>query len=462
LGHDPQFLRNTAIKGKSYEKSLRLGPELQKYMEETARYWEFLRLCEELVQLNEKISDLRPVAGIDDKDKREALKKKVTRDLQEEVEKEVSRLVTFTLRDRERQDHVDLEVLEFHIRSSIHSVGSMLLERLINSDGGDYRGRTLRCEKGQMFESKEYRGKELLTVLGPVIVQRAYYYDRDRGEEYCPKDVVLDIAETSFSPGLRRIIARVGAYRPFGLGHADIKEMAGIEVDPKAIERVSHRLGKEVEGFYQKEGNPFLLGNIVLLGLVGTMYICMDGTGVPVVKPEAASRKGKGEQGQAKTREAKLGCVFTQTTVDEKAYPKRDEGSTSYVGAIEKTEVFGNRIYAEVLRRGLERAQRVCVIGDAAPWVWNIAEEHFYGAIQIIDLFYARQHYWNVARAAFGSHQEKLNQWTERRRKGLYEGKVEGVIKAIQRLAVPAFTLHGISNSLIFSNEGIPSSDQPR
>jgi hypothetical protein len=342
------------------------------------------------------------------------------------------------LRDREKQGHVDLEALEFNIRSSMHSVGGMFLERLINSDGGDYRGRTLRSEEGQMFEFKEYRDKDVLTVLGPVTVQRAYYYDRDSGEGYCPKDAALDIAETSFSPGVRRIMARVGAYRPFGLGHEDIKEMVGIEVDPKAIERIAHQLGEEVEGFYQEEGSRFLSGKLIALRSVRTMYICMDGTGVPMVKAETANRKGKGEQGQAKTREAKLGCVFTQTTVDEKGYPKRDEDSTSYVGAIETTEAFGNRIYPEALRRGLERAQKVCVIGDAAPWIWNIAEEHFYGAIQIIDLYHARQHYWNVARAVLGSHEKKLNQWTERRRKELDEGKVEEVIQAIQRLAVSA------------------------
>jgi len=340
------------------------------------------------------------------------------------------------LRDREKQGHIDLEALEFNIRSSMHSVGGMLLERLINCDGGDYRGRTLRSEEGQMFEFKEYRDKDVLTVLGPVTVQRAYYYDQDCGEGFCPKDVALDIAETSFSPGVRRIMARVGAYRPFGLGHEDIKEMADIEVDPKAIERIAHQLGEEVEGFYQEEGSRFLSGKIVPLRSVRTIYICMDGTGVPMVKAETANRKGKGEQGQAKTREAKLGCVFTQTTVDEKGYPKRDEDSTSYVGAIETTEAFGNRIYPEALRRGLERAQKVCVIGDAAPWIWNIAEEHFYGAIQIIDLYHARQHYWTAARAAFGSHQKKLKQWTERRRKELDEGKVEDVIQAIQRLAV--------------------------
>ena len=79
LGHGPQYLWNTTIKGKSYAKSVRLGPELQKYMQETSKYRDFLRLCEELVQLNEKISDLRPVVEIEDKNEREALKKKLQR-----------------------------------------------------------------------------------------------------------------------------------------------------------------------------------------------------------------------------------------------------------------------------------------------------------------------------------------------------------------------------------------------
>jgi len=77
LGHGPQYLWNTTIKGKSDAKSVRLGPELQKYLQETTQYREFLRLCQELVQLNEKISDLRPVVEIEDKNEREALKKKL-------------------------------------------------------------------------------------------------------------------------------------------------------------------------------------------------------------------------------------------------------------------------------------------------------------------------------------------------------------------------------------------------
>jgi hypothetical protein len=346
----------------------------------------------------------------------------------------VDRIVALSWRDKERVGHLDLESLEMYIRSVMHEVGSTLLEKLLNSDGGDYRGRTLPCEEGHVFEFKGYRDKEILTVLGAVIVQRAYYYDEKCDWGYCPKDRVLDIEQTSWSPGVRRMMGKVGAYRPFALGHEDIKEMAGIEVEPKAIERTCHELGQEVEIFYRQEAEVFMTGKVIPIKPIPKLYICMDATGVPVVKAETVNRKGKGEDGQAKSREAKLGCIFTQTKEDEKGFPVRDEESTSYVGAIETPEPFGKRLYGEALRRGLEKAQKVCVIGDGAPWIWNIAEEHFWEAIQIVDLYHARQHYWSAARAIFGLNRKALNHWTEKRRKELDQGKVEKVMEAIRNL----------------------------
>ena len=94
---------------------------------------------------------------------------------------------------------------------------------------------------------------------------------------------------------------------------------------------------------------------------------------------------------RAKTREAKWGCVFTQTCVDREGRPVRDDDSTSYTGAIETAELFGRRIYQEAMRRGMNSAGETVVIGDGALWIWNIADEQFYGATQIVDLFHARE-----------------------------------------------------------------------
>ncbi len=54
-------------------------------------------------------------------------------------------------------------------------------------------------------------------------------------------------------------------------------------------------------------------------GLIKTIpifYISYDGTGVPMIPEELKGRRGKQADGSAKTREAKLGRVFTQTTTD--------------------------------------------------------------------------------------------------------------------------------------------------
>ena len=65
-GHGPQYLWNTTIKGKSYAKSLKLGPELQKYMHETENYRRFIELCDQIIEVNEHICDLRGTVVIDD------------------------------------------------------------------------------------------------------------------------------------------------------------------------------------------------------------------------------------------------------------------------------------------------------------------------------------------------------------------------------------------------------------
>jgi hypothetical protein len=76
-GHGPRYLWNTTIRGKSYAKHLRLGPELAKYVKETGNYRRFLKLSEELVQVSERICDLRPVEEIGDRTDLEEMKKKL-------------------------------------------------------------------------------------------------------------------------------------------------------------------------------------------------------------------------------------------------------------------------------------------------------------------------------------------------------------------------------------------------
>jgi hypothetical protein len=160
----------------------------------------------------------------------------------------------------------------------------------------------------------------------------------------------------------------------------------------------------------------------------------MDGTGVPVLPSETVGRLGKDETGDAKTREARLGCVFTQTRIDERGEPVRDENSTTYVGAIEPSEHFGSRIYAEAVRRGVRDAAEVVVLGDGAPWIWTIADLHFYGATQIVDLYHALEHVSVVAKSVYVVLDKKANKWLEKRREQLKRGDIKALIRSLKQL----------------------------
>ena len=215
--------------------------------------------------------------------------------------------------------------------------------------------------------------KQLSTVLGAGC--DAYYHCADCGGGVVPKDGDLDLASTSFSPGVRRMMGRVGAKEPFQEGQRDLEELAGVAVSTKAVERVSEGIGDDVQSVSEREREQAFSEKIVPFASppAPTMYVAIDGTGVPVRPAEVEGRVGKGG-GAAKTREAKLGCVFAQTRCDEQGRALRDPDSTTYVGAIEEAAAFGARIYTEAARRGATRAPRLVVLGgDGAPWIWGIA-----------------------------------------------------------------------------------------
>jgi len=330
----------------------------------------------------------------------------------------------------------DLEAWETALRGAVLACGAGLLSGVLSERGTGRREEPVVCGCGQRMGSQGVRPKELLTILGPLVYQRSRFKCPGCGATRYPGDEALDVLGTTRSPGLRRMMARAGSQSTFKDGRDDLRIYAGVEVSAKDVERVAERIGQEMDAWGERERQALLLpdGEREPDKDIPLLYISYDGTGVPM-RPEEL-RGVKGKDGPAKTREAKLGCVFTQTTVDEEGYPVRDPDSTTFVGAIERAEAFGWRIYGEARRRGVLRAQRLVVLGDGAEWVKNLAEIHFPGAVLIIDLYHAREHVAGLCRALFGANAKKM----ERRRRHwwalLDEGKVETIISQAS-LALP-------------------------
>ena len=259
------------------------------------------------------------------------------------------------------------------------------METVLAHIGNGRRQQPLRCHCGTLMESVGKREKTLTTLLGSVPYSRSLFICPDCGASSFPGDHQLDVEHTGFSPGVRRRMARSGSRGSFAEAEEDLWFDSRIHADRRDIERIAEAIGRQIECWqaHQPPDPP---------ASVSTLYVSFDGTAAPMRRGELKGRKGKQPDGSSKGREVKVGCVFTQTRLNEDGFPVRDEDSTTYVAGIESSTFFGDRIYREALGRGLEQAQRVVVLTDGAAYNKTIVQMHFSMAQHIIDLYHAREH----------------------------------------------------------------------
>lgn len=337
---------------------------------------------------------------------------------------------------RRKTGHLDLEAIEMAVRSAMHQAGAAALTELLQFPTPAADQRRLPCSCGHQAHYRELRSKPVLTAVGTVELARPYYLCPHCHSGQFPADVELDIENTEFSPGVRRMQAMVGQEAPFDRGRQQMQLLAGLEVTTKAVERTAEAVGDDLARREQQEiGRAMQLDlPMVVAEPVPVLYVEMDGTAVPVVRKETLGRKGKQEGQPAHTRETKLGCVFTQTRWDEEGYAIRDPDSTTYVGAIETAEEFGKRLYLEAWKRGWGRAKNKVVLGDGAEWIWNLAHQYFPGAIEIVDLYHARQHLWELARKLYPNDEVQQKRWIMVQQNRLDKGKIEKLVLALRSI----------------------------
>jgi hypothetical protein len=327
---------------------------------------------------------------------------------------------------------VDLEAFEAAIRTAALQAGAQVLEDLLRQVGVVRRKQPQRCRCGAVMDSRGVKAKSVVTLLGGIRFARSCYQCPVCGATRYPGDEELDAVKTGYSPGVRRLVSELACDVPFKRTSHYLKAAATLTISRKDCERIAEGVGEDVARWFAAERDRIRFTEPPPPQApkpIKTLYIEFDGTGLPVVPRERENRKGKQEDGSSKTREAKLGCVFTQTGCTEKGRPIRDPASSSFVGAIEPAEQFQWRIYAEAVRRGLFEAQRVVIVTDGAEWIRNIVQTHFPAAIHIIDLYHARQHLVEMCKLLFDRDLKRLNQYKDQWWDNLDEGNIETIVE---------------------------------
>ena len=325
--------------------------------------------------------------------------------------------------------------METAARSCALRLAARALEAHLNSDRSDYSGTLRDCSCGSEARYVDRRSKTFETVLGPLQLDRAYYHCPACGHGFFPRDSSLGM-HGSLSPGVLRMVANVGARVSFAESSILLNQLASVTVGPKQVERHAEALGREVAADEKQEIEP-----IEQTPLPPTLYLGMDGTGIPIRSSELTGRSGKQADGTAKTREVKLCTVWSAEARDEEDHAVRDQGSVSYSAAIESAATpdaclvraeFTERVLRETSRRRFCQAERTVVIGDGAPWIWNIAQELFPKAIQIVDRFHVKQHLSDLAKSLHPANFSQATLWAKQQHDQLDNGELAALLRAIR------------------------------
>ena len=326
--------------------------------------------------------------------------------------------------------------MEEACRQTALSVAANTLEGVLNRDLSDGESRDRPCPCGGRALLKGRLPKTVQSILGPLRLFRAYYHCAACNTGFCPRDRALGVEETAYTPAALRKIGLVAATVSFEESSELLLSLAGLRVPAKQVEREAEALGAEMIADEADVSDP----EPGPAAPPERMYMGWDGTGVPMRREAVAGRPGKQEDGSSKTREAKLCLTWTASRTDWRGVPVRDEGSVRYAGGLltascRDTETtpsdFARLALRESRRTGFETAKTQVILGDGAPWIWNTASEHFPKALQIVDLFHAKEHLSTVAKAIFDPKTPDYTLWVQARHEELEEGRFDTLIAAL-------------------------------
>lgn len=321
----------------------------------------------------------------------------------------------------ERDGIGNLEAVELGLREALLKDGRQLLEDLLKQCAGPLADNV--SQPGE--KCHPHRARNVQTLFGSIEIHRDYFYSSLTGQGRLPLDEALGLVDGS-SPGLIRLASRAAARSGFEAASLDLQALAGVSIQARQIQRIVGYSGPKV-------GEQLLHGPCPLDQPIPVLYVEVDGTGVPMRSEELAGRKGKQLDGSAKTREVKLGCVFTQQTTDEEGHPLRDHQSTTYVGSFEPAQAFGMRVRDEARRRGIGWAQTVVFLGDGAAWVWELARLNFAGAICILDFYHALEHLNDLCASLYAGQDYWIKHMRQRWRQQMEEDGIGEVIASARK-----------------------------
>lgn len=313
---------------------------------------------------------------------------------------------------------------EAQIAAVWRQAGAVVLGELLSMRFGKQEGPGRECACGGRQKLVGYRPRGMWTVLGRAQVQRAYYWCPDCGATHYVGAAELGDATGGKSLGVQEDLSLLAAHMPFEEAADKLRRLLGVATCTSEVEKHAEGWGERLEEEWEGEVDAVFEAQLAVLPEAAPerLYVAVDACKTPLTD---------------QWRETKIGAVYEPR--GRNAEGVDEAGRTTYVGTVYRPyEAVGRRLYVEALRRGLSLAKEVVVLGDGAPWIWELAATHFPHATQIVDWFHASEHLWKVAHAVYGDATAEAEEWVGQQQAQLRAGEVELVIQALRDLKPPS------------------------
>ena len=334
--------------------------------------------------------------------------------LRERVLALVQQMWTAVLADQQSPAAAEELVVELS-----RQVGQEVLSASLSEHYGTQQGTRRRCDCGAQQRFEGYRARRIMTVLGPVRYRRAYYRCAGCGTAHYMGEELLGLTDRVFSLPAQEAISLICSEVPFERARVLLQRLSGVRFRVSQAERLCQAHGQQVLQLEQQACQQLFASELEYLPeqRQHRLYVTLDAT---------------------KTRfrddwhETRVGAVYDaqpgREGVDE---PQR----TSYLAlAGHSLDQFGQALYQEAARRGVEHAEEVIVVADGAPWIWNQAAEHFPQATPILDFYHASQRLHTVAKAVYGEGTKAAKRWADDNVARLSEGLWKSLLCSLKAL----------------------------
>ncbi len=323
-----------------------------------------------------------------------------------------------------------LSDMERNIRHMLLKLGQFLLSAWLALQENVYPAETSPCPHcGEPASYHFKRSAIRLTLLGQVEYSRAYYLCPACQQGHCPLDQKLGLRPGQISAELESLTGMTGAQLPFGQSGQLFEALTLVSVSDHTVAKATQAIGGEVqaqeaEWIAESQNGAWLQEQQRLAERPQRLYGALDAAKVHI----------RGEK-EHPWRDLKVGAWFT-TTVDPPQNPEDDweihATDMTYYCDISEARQFGNLLWATGCQRQAQLAAELIFLGDGAEWIWNLVQEHYPEAIQIVDWFHATEYIAPVATAALTTEAQQ-QAWIKQVRTDLWDGDLDAVIAAFAR-----------------------------